>query len=114
MMPGKDGNPIMAGVWERVNGKGFVYYPKKAWDAAGYKIPTTYDELKTLMDQMVADGSTPWCIGIESGAATGWVATDWIENIMLRTTTPENYDAWVQGKLKFSSPEVTKRRPDHG
>jgi alpha-glucoside transport system substrate-binding protein len=107
MMPGKDGTPIMAGVWERVNGKGFVYYPKKAFDAAGYKVPTTYDELKALMDQMVADGSTPWCIGIESGAATGWVATDWIENIMLRTTTPENYDAWVQGKLKFSSPEVT-------
>jgi len=107
MMPGKDGTPIMAGVWERVNGKGFVYYPKKAWDAAGYKVPTTFDELKTLMDQMVSDGSTPWCIGIESGAATGWVATDWIENIMLRTTTPENYDAWVQGKLPFSSPEVT-------
>jgi len=97
----------MAGIWERVNGKGFVYYPKKAFDAAGYKVPTTYDELKTLMDQMVKDGSTPWCIGIESGAATGWVATDWMENIMLRTTTPENYDAWVAGKLPFSSPEVT-------
>jgi len=82
MMPGQDGTPFMAGIWERVNGKGFVYYPKKAWDASGYKIPTTYEELKTLMDQMVKDGSTPWCIGIVSGAATGWVATDWMENIM--------------------------------
>ena len=106
MMPGADGTPIMAGVWERVNGKGFVYYPKKAWEASGYQVPKTFDELKALMDQMVSDGATPWCIGIESGAATGWVATDWIENIMLRTTTPENYDAWVQGKLKFDSPEV--------
>ena len=107
MMDGPSGK-IMGGVWERVNGKGFVYYPKKAWDASGYKIPTTYEELKTVMDQMVADGTPPWCIGIESGAATGWVATDWMENIMLRTTTPENYDAWVQGKLKFDSPEVLK------
>ena len=106
MMPGPDGTPVMAGIWERVNGKGFVYYPKKAFDAAGYKVPATFDELKALMDQMVADGSTPWCIGIESGAATGWVATDWMENIMLRTTTPENYDAWVAGKLPFTSPEV--------
>ena len=113
MMNGANG-PIMAGVWERVNGKGFVYYPKKAWDASGYKIPTTYEELKTLMDQMVTDGTTPWCIGIESGAATGWVATDWMENIMLRTTTPENYDAWVQGKLAFTSPEVTNAAADHG
>ena len=107
MMPDQNGNQIMAGIWERVNGKGFVYYPKKAWDAAGYQVPTTFDQLQTLMDQMVKDGTPPWCIGIESGSATGWVATDWIENIMLRTTTPENYDAWVQGKLKFSSPEVT-------
>lgn len=108
MMPGKDGKAIQAGVWERVNGKGFVYYPKKAFDAAGYKVPTTYDELKALMDQMVKDGTPPWCIGIESGAATGWVATDWMENIMLRTTTPENYDAWVAGTLKFTSPEVKR------
>ena len=107
-MPGKDGKPIMAGIFERMSGKGFVYYPKKAWDAAGYKVPATFDDLKTLMDQMVKDGSTPWCIGIESGAATGWVATDWMENLMLRTTTPENYDAWIAGKLKFSSPEVKK------
>jgi len=107
MLPDQNGNQIVAGIWERVNGKGFVYYPKKAWDAAGYQVPTTFDQLQTLMDQMVKDGTPPWCIGIESGAATGWVATDWIENIMLRTTTPENYDAWVQGKLKFSSPEVT-------
>jgi alpha-glucoside transport system substrate-binding protein len=107
MLPGPDGTPIMAGIFERINVKGFVFYPKKAWDAAGYQVPTTFDQLQTLMDQMVKDGTTPWCIGIESGSATGWVATDWMENIMLRTTTPENYDAWVAGKLKFSSPEVT-------
>ncbi len=108
MLPGKDGNKIMAGVWERVNGKSLVWYPKKAWDEAGYKIPTTWEEMKALMDQMVADGSTPWCVGIESGAATGWPATDWMEELMLRTTSPENYDKWVAGELKFSSPEVKK------
>jgi alpha-glucoside transport system substrate-binding protein len=64
--------------------------------------------MKQLMDDMVADGSTPWCVGIESGAATGWPATDWMEEIMLRTTSPENYDKWVAGELKFASPEVKK------
>ncbi len=105
MLQGPNGK-IMAGVWERVNGKSLVWYPKKAWDEAGYKIPATWDEMKALMDQMVADGSTPWCVGIESGAATGWVATDWMEEIMLRTTSLENYDKWVAGTLPFSSPEV--------
>jgi alpha-glucoside transport system substrate-binding protein len=58
------------------------------------------------MDQIVKDGDTPWCIGIGSGTATGWPATDWIENIMLRTASPETYDKWVKGELAFTAPEV--------
>lgn len=106
MMEGPDG-PIMAGVWHRTAAKSMVWYPKAQFDAAGYEIPETWDELLALTQQIADDGDTAWCIGIESGAATGWVATDWIENIMLRTTSLENYDAWVTGELPFSSPEVT-------
>ncbi|MCX7707637.1 MAG: ABC transporter substrate-binding protein [Anaerolineae bacterium] len=105
---GPDGKTDMYGVWQRFNGKSQVWYPKKAWDAAGYKIPTTWEELLALMDEIVADGDTPWCVGIESGAATGWPATDWTEELMLRTTSLENYDKWVRGELPFSSPEVKK------
>jgi alpha-glucoside transport system substrate-binding protein len=105
MMEGPDGE-IMAGVWQRVNGKSLVWYPKAQFEAAGYEIPTTWDELIALSDQIVADGDTPWCIGIESGTATGWAATDWMEEIMLRTTSLENYDKWVTGELDFASPEV--------
>jgi len=100
--------PIMAGIWGRVNGKSLVWYPKAEFDTAGYKVPQTWDELMALSDQIAKDGDTPWCIGIESGAATGWAATDWIEDIMLRTTSLENYDKWVKGELKFDSPEVRK------
>ena len=99
---------IEAGVFHRFNGKSLVWYPKDDWDAAGYQIPTTWDELMTLNQQIADDGDTPWCIGIESGAATGWVATDWTEDMMLRTTSLENYDAWVAGTLPFDSPEVKK------
>lgn len=105
MMEGPDG-PIMAGVWHRFNGKSLVWYPKDDWDAAGYTIPTNWAELFTLMDQIVSDGDTPWCVGIESGAATGWPATDWMEEVMLRTTSLENYDKWTRGELPFASPEV--------
>ena len=97
---------ITAGIWNRTNGKSEVWYPKKAFDAAGYQIPTTWDEMMALTQQIADDGDTAWCIGIESGAATGWPMTDWIEEVMLRTTTPENYDKWVKGELKFDSPEV--------
>ena len=100
--------PIIAGIWARVNVKGIVWYNKKAFDAAGYKVPTTWAELTGLMDQIKKDGDTPWSIGIESGAATGWVATDWTEAMMLRTTSLANYDRWVAGQLKFDSPEVRR------
>lgn len=106
MMENDKGEVVMAGVWGRANAKSLVWYPKAKFDAAGYKIPTTWDELIALSDQIVADGDAPWCIGIESGAATGWPATDWMEEIMLRTTSLENYDKWVKGELKFASPEV--------
>ncbi|MFN8440267.1 MAG: extracellular solute-binding protein [Caldilineaceae bacterium] len=105
-MTGPDGKKITAGVWERFNGKSLVWYPKKIFDEAGYKVPTTWDELQALEDQIVSDGDTPWCIGIESGEATGWPATDWMEDFMLRTTSLENYDKWVTGELPFASPEV--------
>ena len=104
--PGPDGQPLMVGVWERVNVKSLVWYPKKAFDEAGYQIPATWDELVELQNQIAADGDAPWCVGIESGAATGWPATDWIEEIVLRTTSLENYDKWTSGTLPFSSPEV--------
>jgi alpha-glucoside transport system substrate-binding protein len=70
-------------------------------------VPTTWDEMIALSDQIVADGNLPWCAGIESGAATGWVMTDWIEDAMLRTAGPEAYDQWVAHEIPFNGEEVT-------
>jgi len=98
----------MAGVWYRANIKSLVWYPQPEFSENGYEVPETWDEMIELSDQMVEDGNTPWSIGIESSGATGWVATDWMEDIMLRTATPEKYDQWVEGELAFSSPEVQR------
>lgn len=104
-MEGPSG-PIMAGVWNRSNVKSLVWYNKKEFDAAGYKVPNTWDELIALTDQIIQDGDAAWAIGIESGDATGWPATDWVEDLMLRTTSGENYDKWVKGELPFTDPIV--------
>ncbi len=103
---GADGQEMLGGIFNRINFKSAVWYPKDDFEEAGYEIPETWDEMTELMDQIVADGDAPWCIGIESGGATGWPATDWIEDIMLRTTSLENYDRWARGELEFTSPEV--------
>jgi alpha-glucoside transport system substrate-binding protein len=97
---------VESGVMHRYSGKSLVWYPKDDFEAAGYEIPETWDDLVALTQMIADDGDVPWCIGIESQAATGWAATDWTEDLMLRTTSLENYDAWVAGELPFSSPEV--------
>ena len=107
-VPNEKGEMIMGGIWARNNAKSQVYYRPKVWEEAGYETPETWQEMVDLSKQMVADGETPWCLGIEGGAGTGWPATDWVENIMLRTTSLENYKKWTTGELKFDSPEVRR------
>jgi ABC-type glycerol-3-phosphate transport system substrate-binding protein len=86
--------------------KGLVFYPKAAFEAAGYQVPTTWDQLTALSDRIVADGRTPWCFGFESGGASGWPGTDLIESLVLRVGGIETYDAWIAGEIRFNSPVV--------
>ena len=94
------------GVFHRVNLKGNVFYPKAAFDAKGYTVPEDVGRAQDPQDKMVADGTPAWCIGIESGAATGWPATDWVEQIMLRTVGKDGYDKWVNHEIPFTDPTV--------
>jgi alpha-glucoside transport system substrate-binding protein len=93
-------------VFHRVNSKGNVFYPKAAFEAKGYTVPKTWDELKALQTKMATDGTPAWCIGIESGAATGWPATDWVEQIMLRSVGKDGYDKWITHAIPFTDPTV--------
>lgn len=86
--------------------KSLVWYRPDEFAARGYEVPTTWEEMEALMDQMVANGDTPWAIGLESGAASGWPATDWIEDIILRTAGPDVYDQWVDHEISWTDPRV--------
>ncbi|MGB5863095.1 MAG: ABC transporter substrate-binding protein, partial [Sulfitobacter sp.] len=90
------------------------WYSPENFEDAGYDIPTSMEDLKALSDQIVADGGTPWCIGLGSGGATGWPATDWVEDMMLRTQTPADYDAWVSNEMKFDDPKVVAAIEEFG
>jgi alpha-glucoside transport system substrate-binding protein len=94
------------GIMVRLSLKSLVWYVPEAFEEGGYEIPETWEDMYALSEQMVEDGNTPWCIGIESSAASGWVATDWIEDIMLRLHGGDAYDDWVVNELPFDSPEV--------
>jgi alpha-glucoside transport system substrate-binding protein len=110
MVPGTlnvgSANGKLYGLEVSMNVKSLIFYPKAAFAAAGYKVPTTIAGLVALTNQIKSQGKTPWCQGIESGAATGWPATDWIEQLVLDYGGIDTYNNWVAGKVKFNSPVV--------
>jgi alpha-glucoside transport system substrate-binding protein len=96
-------NDKLYGLLTSMNVKSLVFYPKKAFEAAGYKAPESIDELNALTEQIKADGTTPWCMGIESEAATGWPATDWFEDLVMRYGGADGYNSWVTHETPFDS-----------
>ena len=89
------------------NLKSLVWYSPAEFDEKGIEIPKTLDQLKEVSDKLAEGDRKPWCAGIASGEATGWVVTDWMEDMMLRLSGPETYDKWVNHEIPFDGPEST-------
>lgn len=111
---GADGEDHFYGFPYKNDVKSLVWYVPENFEDAGYEIPDTMEDLKALTEQIVADGGTPWCIGLGSGSATGWPATDWVEDLMLRTQPPEVYDEWVSNEMPFNDPRVVSAIDEFG
>lgn len=112
--PDENGEDQFYGMFYRADLKSLVWYVPENFEDSGYEIPQTMEELKALSEQIVADGGTPWCIGLGSGAATGWPATDWVEDMLLRTAEPSVYDQWVSNEIPFDDPAIVAAIEEFG
>jgi alpha-glucoside transport system substrate-binding protein len=95
------------------NVKSFVWYSPSMFEEAGYEVPETWDDLMTLSQQIAdeaagGNAALPWCAGVESGDATGWPGTDFIEDMVLRTAGPDVYDQWYTHEIPFNDPQVAE------
>ncbi len=90
------------------NVKSFVWYSPSEFEKNGWEIPETWDDMIALSDEIASAGGQPWCAGIESGDATGWPITDWLEDVMLRDAGPDVYDQWVNHEIPFNDPAVAE------
>ncbi|MFI0395520.1 ABC transporter substrate-binding protein [Paracoccus jiaweipingae] len=111
---GADGTPAVYAFPFKADVKSLVWYVPENFADAGYDVPETMEDLKALTEQMAADGETPWCIGLGSGGATGWPATDWVEDLMLRLNSPADYRDWTTNKLAFNDPKVVAAIEEFG
>jgi alpha-glucoside transport system substrate-binding protein len=93
-------------IYSWVSLKGLIWYNPKNFQAKSYSVPNSWDNLLNLQTTIKNGGTTPWCIGLENGAASGWPGSDWVKEIVLSQSGPTVYDSWWQGKQKWTSPEI--------
>jgi alpha-glucoside transport system substrate-binding protein len=98
-------NGKLVGVFIKTAVKGLIWYNPQVVDL-GANPPATWDDLQAAIQANAGKAKQAWCLGIESGAATGWPATDWIEDLVLRQAGPDVYNSWWQGQTKWSDPAI--------
>ena len=90
----------------KASNKSTVWYNPKQFAANGWAIPTTWDEMIALSDQIVAEGKNPWSLGVEAGAASGRPASDWLQQIILGDLGPDTYDALLDLNLSWTESSI--------
>ena len=98
-------NGKLVGVFIKTAVKGLIWYSPKTIDIASGST-ATWDDLKALAAANKDKADATWCMGVESGAASGWAGTDWIEDIVLRQAGPDVYNTWWQGQTKWTDPAI--------
>ncbi|MEM8621189.1 MAG: ABC transporter substrate-binding protein [Actinomycetota bacterium] len=95
------------GVPFRLTMKSLVWYRPEVFDNNGWSTPETMAELADLVDDIDnTDDIDPWCIGLEAGSATGWPATDWVEDLVVRNLGTTIYNRWADGDVPFADPRI--------
>lgn len=93
------------GVFIKASVKGLIWYSPKLHDYAGSE-PATWDDLISQGQANQGNAAALWCLGIESGDASGWPATDWVEEILLHQSGPDVYNSWWAGETKWTDPAI--------
>jgi len=96
----------VVGIFVKAALKGLVWYRPRDLERARIQVPETFDQLMEASAALAARGTTPWAIGMESGASSGWTGGDWLGTLFLRMHGPGKYADWCQGRLPWTAPEM--------
>lgn len=107
-----DGNWL--GLPVKADVKSIIWYSPSNFEALGYAVPTTWDELDALVKKMSTDGNVPWSMGFESGDATGWTGTDFIQDILLVQQGPDFVLGIIDGSVPYNDPGVKQAYETYG
>jgi alpha-glucoside transport system substrate-binding protein len=85
-----------------------LWHPAEAFTKAGYEPPATWADLELLVERIINDGRTPWCLGLVGGEHDGANGADLIEDLVLDRLTTEWYDRWASSLFSFEHPQVVE------
>jgi alpha-glucoside transport system substrate-binding protein len=95
------------GIFMKADSKSTVWYSPSVFQSNGWVVPETWDEMIALPDRITSEGKmAPWSVAVESGEASGWPATDWIAEIVLKEFGSDVYDEWVSHDIEWTDPRL--------
>ena len=97
-------NEIYAG-WLRLLPNSLIWYDIKKLEKQNVSLDS-FESMINDTNQIADLGTSPWCLNSESAASSGWVQTNWLEDIILTKYGPDVYDKWSNLDIKSSNIKI--------
>ncbi len=94
------------GAFFRLFPNSLIWYSVEKYKEIGSPKFKSYNELLEFTSNYSKENKDLWCLDIESGASTGWIATNWLEDIILNNYGVEIYDQWSNQEILSSEKPI--------
>jgi len=98
-------NNIYAG-WVRLFPNSLVWYDISKFNKFKTIDFTSFSSLLNSTKLIADNGISPWCSNSESGSSTGWIQTNWMEDLLLSKYGGDIYDRWSKLDINASNIEI--------
>ena len=98
---------INYGVLFRLIPNSLIWYDVGKYERLGSPNFESFEDMISFTKQYSSFDNPLWCMDIESGASTGWIATNWLEDLILHEYGPDTYDDWLTQRIKSQNNEIT-------
>ena len=112
-----DDNSIIYGHWIRLFSNSMIWYNVDRYRELASPKFSSFDELIEYTKSYSSNNDGLWCLSIDSaenqtlpnyeyGESSGWIVSNWLENVVLSNYGPDVYDKWIKNEIQFSDSEV--------
>ena len=95
------------GILFRLIPNSLIWYDVDKYERLGSPNFESFEEMVSFSKENSSFDNPLWCMDIESGASTGWIATNWLEDLILHEYGPDIYDDWSKQIITSQNNEIT-------